>query len=292
MILVTGATGTVGSQVVRALIERGQELRVLARDPERARGLFGDAVELAPGDFADPPSIRAALAGVTELFLSCADDPRRVGWESDTIDAAVTAGVSRIVKLSSLVAEPGAPVAFWDWHGRVEQHLREAEVNAVFLRSSFFMSNLLSAAEQVAREGRLYAPAGKARIAMIDPRDVGEAAATVLTESGHDGKTLVLTGPEALTYAQVAGELSAATGRDIAFIDVPDEDAKQGMVQVGLPIFVAEQIVRIHAMARQGVAEQCTPTVEALIGTAPRPFARFARDHAHEFAPSAVEEVR
>lgn len=292
MILVTGATGTVGSQVVRALIERGQELRVLARDPERARGLFGDAVELAPGDFADPPSIRAALAGVTELFLSCADDPRRVGWESDTIDAAVTAGVSRIVKLSSLVAEPGAPVAFWDWHGRVEQHLREAEVNAVFLRSSFFMSNLLSAAEQVAREGRLYAPAGKARIAMIDPRDVGEAAATVLTESGHDGKTLVLTGPEALTYAQVAGELSAATGRDIAFIDVPDEDAKQGMVEAGLPIFVAEQIVRIHAMARQGVAEQCTPTVEALIGTAPRPFARFARDHAHEFAPSAVEAVR
>jgi uncharacterized protein YbjT (DUF2867 family) len=292
VILVTGATGTVGSRVVRALIERGHQVRALARDPERARGLFGDAVELAPGDFADPPSIRAALAGVTELFLSCADDPRRVGWESDTIDAAVSAGVSRIVKLSSLVAEPGAPVAFWDWHGRVEQHLREAEVNAVFLRSSFFMSNLLSAAEQVAREDRLYAPAGKARIAMIDPRDVGEAAATVLTESGHDGKTLVLTGPEALTYAQVAGELSAATGRDIAFIDVPDEDAKQGMVEAGLPIFVAEQIVRIHAMARQGVAEQCTPTVEALIGTAPRPFARFARDHAHAFTPSAVEAVR
>ena len=125
MILVTGATGIAGSQVVRALLEQRQDVRAFVRDPDKARGLFGDAADLAPGDFADPRSLRAALDGADVLFLSGADDPRRVEWETAAIDAAAEAGVRRIVKLSSIVAEPGAPVAFWDWHGRIEQHLRE-----------------------------------------------------------------------------------------------------------------------------------------------------------------------
>ena len=126
MILVTGATGTAGSEVVRALIERGRAVRVLARDPVRARDLFGPAVEVVSGDFDDALSVRAALVGAEQLFLSCADDPRRVAWESAAIDAAAASGVRRIVKLSSIGAEPGSPVAFWDWHGRVERHLRES----------------------------------------------------------------------------------------------------------------------------------------------------------------------
>src|SRR5215212_7987673 len=117
MILVTGATGIAGSQVVRALLGRNEEVRVFARDGERARGLFGAACEIAVGDFADAHSLGAALAGVDALFLSGADNPCRVAWETAAIDAAVAAGVERIVKLSSIMAAPGAPVAFWDWHG-------------------------------------------------------------------------------------------------------------------------------------------------------------------------------
>lgn len=292
MILVTGATGTAGSQVVRALSEQSQDVRVFVRDPDKAESLFGDAVELAPGDFTDPRSIQAALEGATEVFLSGPDDPRRVEWETTAIDAAAAAGVRRIVKLSSIVAKPGAPVAFWDWHGRIEQHLSESGVPAVVLRSSFYMSNLLAAAEQVAHEGRLYAPAATARIAMIDPRDVGAAAAAVLTTPGHDGRTYVLTGPNAITYAQVAADLSAATARSVDFVDVPDEGAKQGMIQTGLPAFVADQIVKVFALARQGVAGQVTATVQSLTGTPPRPFASFARHHAALFAPVAVGAAR
>ena len=124
------------------------------------------------------------------------------------------------------------------------------------LRSNAFMSNVLAAAEPVAHEGRLYAPAGEARIAMIDPRDVGAAAAAVLSTPGHDGQTYVLTGPEAITYAQVAAELSAATGRQVEFIDVPDEGAKQGLIEAGLPDFVAEQVVEVFAMLRLGAASR------------------------------------
>src|SRR5215217_1603688 len=133
MILVTGATGQTGSYVVRSLLARGTSVRVFVRDAERARSLFGDAVDVAPGDFADPPSLRAALDGADALFLSGADDPRRKMWEIDAIDAAAAAGIGRLVRLSALPAAPGAPVAFWDWHGRIDDHLRRSGVRATVL---------------------------------------------------------------------------------------------------------------------------------------------------------------
>jgi uncharacterized protein YbjT (DUF2867 family) len=292
MILITGATGKAGSEVVRAVRERGGRVRAFVRDPEKAREMFGHGVELAIGDFADAGSVRAALDGVDEVFLSCADDPRRVEWETSAIRAAAAAGVRRIVKLSVATAEPGSPVAFWDWHGRVEQHLRASGVPWVILGASWFMTNLLAAAEQVARTGRLYAPAGEARIAMIDPRDVGAAAGAVLGSAEHDGRSYVLTGPEAVTYPQIAAELSAATAGRVEVVDVSDEAARHGMIEEGLPEFAAEQVVKVFAMLRQGVAERVTATVESLTGAAARDFGAFARDHAHLFASTRVAAVR
>jgi uncharacterized protein YbjT (DUF2867 family) len=284
MILVTGATGNAGAQVVRALRARGARVRAFVRDAEKARQLLGDEVELAVGDFADSASVRTATEGVDAMLLSCADDPRRVEWETSAIDAAAAAGM-RIVKLSTIGAAPGAPVAFWDWHGRVEEHLRRSGVPAVILQSSFYMSNLLAAAEQVASEARLYAPAGDAKVAMIDPRDVGAAAAAALTGAGEDGQTYVITGPDAITWDQIGAELSAATVRGVEFVDLSDEAARQGLIAAGLPEFVAEQLVTIFGQLRQGIAEQVTEGVYALTGSRPRSFAEFARDHAHMFEP-------
>jgi uncharacterized protein YbjT (DUF2867 family) len=288
MIVVTGATGQAGSEVTRALAGRGARVRAFVRDPGKARYKLGENVELAIGDLADPRSVRAALEGADALFLSCADDPRRVGWETSAIDAAVAAGVRRIVKLSAVGAEPGSPVAFWDWHGQVEQHLRASATGWVILRSNWYMSNLLASTAQVAGEGRLYAPAGQARIAMIDPGDVGAAAAVALSRPGHEGRTYLVTGPEAITFTQVAAGLSAATARRIEFIDIPGENARQAMIHSGMPAFAAEQIIKMFGRLRQGAAQQVTTTVQALTGSAPRDFASFARDHAYLFAPPAV----
>jgi uncharacterized protein YbjT (DUF2867 family) len=285
MIVVTGATGIAGLQVVHALTEQGEEVRAFVRDAERAREVLGDAPELAVGDFADAASLRAALDGAEALFLSCSDDPRRVEWETGAIDAAAAAGVRRIVKLSSQAAEPGGAVAFWEWHWQVERHLRRSGVPAVILRSSFFLSNLLASAATVAEQGVLAAPAGGARIAMIDPRDVGACAAAVLTTDGHDGRTYVITGPEAITYARIADELSAATGRRVEFVDVPEGAALHAMLQAGMPAFVALQIAAIFAEAREGAAEQVTETVASLTGRAPHGVADFIRSTALQFAP-------
>src|SRR5919201_609118 len=256
MILVTGATGNAGSQVVQGLRARGVSVRAFVRDAEKARRLFDDEVELAVGDFADRSSLRSALDGVEAMLLSCADDPRRVEWETSAIDAAASAGVGRIVKLSTIGAAPEAPVAFWDWHGRVEEHLRSSGIPAVILQSSFYMSNLLAAHEQVANDGRLYAPAGGARVAMVDPRDVGAAAAAALAGAGEESQTYVITGPRAITWSQIAAQLSSVTGREVEFVDVPDEGARQGLIAAGLPEFVAEQLITIFRQLREGGAGQ------------------------------------
>jgi uncharacterized protein YbjT (DUF2867 family) len=120
---------------------------------------------------------------------------------------------------------------------------------------------------------------------MIDPRDVGAAAAVVLTSEGHDGATYVLTGSEAVTYAQVASELSAATGREVEFVGIPDEDATRAMVQAGLPEFAARQVVSVFAAARRGALEHVTTTVESLTGRPARRLASFVSDHAQLFSP-------
>jgi uncharacterized protein YbjT (DUF2867 family) len=288
MILVTGATGQTGSHVVRSLLARGTSVRVFVRDAERARSLFGDAVDVAPGDFAYPPSLRAALDGADALFLSGADDPRRVVWETDAIDTAAAAGIGRIVRLSALPAAPGAPVAFWDWHGRIDDHLRRSGVPATVLGAGFYASNLLGAADGVAFDDRLYAPAGNARVAVIDPRDVGDVGAAVLTTPGHDGATYALTGPEAVSHAEVAAHLSAALGRRIDFVDVHDDAAQQAMVDAGLPSEVAEQVVAIYAQIRRGALARTTSAVRDLTGRPPRGVAAFLRDHLGAFQPAAA----
>lgn len=283
MILVTGATGNVGSHIVRGLSDRGAPVRAFVRDLDAARRKLGDGLDLVSGDFSNPSSIRRAVDGVEQVLLSVPNSPRQVEHEVNVIDVAAAAGVRRIVKLSTIGAEIGSRLAFWDWHARGEQHLRASEVPAVILRSNLYMSNLLGSADQVRRDGRLYAPADRARVGMIDPLDTAAVAAAILTGRGHDGQTYVLTGPEAITFEDVASWLSAATGRQVEFVNVPDEAARAGLVAAGMPDWFAENLVIVFEMLRKGAAERLTDTVERLIGRQPRSFAEFAREHAQFF---------
>jgi uncharacterized protein YbjT (DUF2867 family) len=291
-ILVTGATGNIGSKVVSELQKQNVLVRAFVRESNKAKAMLGEKVELAVGDFADVSSVQRALENVDSVFLACSNDPRQVDYETNLIDAAVASGVRRIVKLSALGAEIGSPVAFWDWHGKIEQHLKKVAPSAVILQPSFSMTNLFAAAEGICHQGMLFAPAEGARISMIDPRDVAAAAAVALTGNGHDGQTYVLTGSEAITYEQVAKELSAATGQHILFVAVPDEAAKQAMVASGLPEFVVEQITAVFGALRRGAYNQTSKAVYTLTGYAPRSFAQFAHDQARFFQPVAPTDLQ
>ncbi len=286
-ILVSGATGNVGSRVVHELRGRGVPVRAFVRDRDKAAGMLGDDVELAVGDFGDAGSLRAALDGVDGVFLACSNQPQQVEHENRVIDAAAEAGVRRIVKLSALGTEVGSPVAFWDWHARIENHLRASGVPFVILRPMFGMANLLASAEAVQYTGKLFAPAGDAGISMIHPQDVAAVASVTMTEDGHEGKLYTLTGPEAITFGQVAGYLWTALGREVEYVNVPDEAAMQGMVEQGLPELVTGQIVTVFGVLRSGAQEWTTGTVRTLTGRDPIGFAEFAREHAPLFGKAA-----
>jgi uncharacterized protein YbjT (DUF2867 family) len=290
-VLVTGATGNVGAHVVRALGERGVRARAFVRDPDKAARVLGREVELAVGDFDDPTSMHRALDGVESLFLTSADGPRKVADETRMIDAAVEAGAVRIVKLSVNGAAVDSPVGIWRWHGEIEEHLRAAAPTAAtVLGANFFMTNLFAMAEAVRQTGCLFLPAGDAKVAMIDPADVGAAAAAVLADDAHDEPSYTLTGPEAITFSAVAERLSAATGGTVTFRDVSDDQAMAGLVQSGAPAWLAAEMVAMFGELRRGAAARVTEAVRDLTGRSPRSFAEFARDVAPAFSPSPSRE--
>ena len=287
-VLVTGATGNVGSAAVRELGRRGTAVRAFVRDRAKAAAILGEDVALAVGDLEDPASIRRALDGVDAVFLACGNVPGQVRCETRAIDAAAAAGVGRIVKLSAHGAQVGSPLAFWDWQGRIEQHLAQSGVPAAVLLPTSYMTNLLASAEAIAQTGKLFAAAAGARVAMIDPRDVAAVAAAALTEAGHDGRTYVLTGPEALTYDEIATALSAVGERTVEFVHVPDEVMREGVLQGGTPEFIADFLVGLFGALRAGAHAVPTDTVRAITGRRPHTIAEFARDHAVAFGGTAI----
>lgn len=258
-------------------------VRAFVRDLDRAAEALGDGVELAAGDFTDPTSIRTALDGVQRVFLCSPNHPHQVEHETNVIDAAVGAGVRRLVKLGANGANLGSPLQFWDAHARIERHLRVSGLPSVVLHPSTYTSNLLAAAETIKLTGRLFAPAGEARMPLIDPRDVAAVAAVVLTEDGHEGRTYPLTGPEAVTYDQVAEQLSVAIGRSITYVDVPDPAAREAMTHAGLPEWLADQLVILWGELRRDAAATTTDVVRVLTGREPRTVADFGRDFAAAF---------
>jgi uncharacterized protein YbjT (DUF2867 family) len=287
-VLVTGATGTIGSALVPLLTARGVKVSALVRDPSRAESIHGDNVSIQAGDFADPASLRAAVEGVDSVFLACGNVPDQVAYECAAIDEAARAGVRRIVKLSARGAAADAPVVYWRWHRQIERHLAASRIPAVVLRPSFLMTNFLGAADQVRDRGMLFAPAALAKISMIHPADVAEVAAVTLTSEDHSGQTYVLTGPEAISYAQVAAQLSDATGQSVGYANIPPEAAGPALMQAGLPQFAAEAFMAVFAALRQGAQATTTDTMHALTGRAPRSFADFAREYASAFRAGAV----
>jgi uncharacterized protein YbjT (DUF2867 family) len=290
-ILVTGATGTVGAAVVERLGARGARTRAFVRDPERARARLGDDVELVVGDLGDPDSIRTALRGVDTVFLACGNVPDQVPHELSVIEAASGSGVGRLVKLSARGADARASNAYWRAHAQIESRLETSDIPSVVLRPSFLMSNLFAAAEHIRGADTLMAPAGSARIAMVDPADVAEVAALALTDTAVRPGGLVLTGPGAIGYQEVAGELSAVLGRRVSYVDVPPGAMLQGLVAAGVPEGPATEVVAVFGALRAGDPTSATGTVADLTGRPAGSFADFARRHASVFDPSAASRT-
>jgi len=193
-ILVTGATGNVGANVVRDLVAHGVPVRAFVRDRDKALPMLGDRTDLLVGDLADTDAIHRAVQGVDRVFLACGNVPGQVQYERAVIDAAKDAGVTRVVKLSSPRPALDSPLVFDRWHAEIERHLVRSGLRSVMLRPRTYMTNVLGYAEGIAQTGRIFAPAGAARISFIDPRDVAAAAAAALTADEPLSEIYTLTG--------------------------------------------------------------------------------------------------
>jgi uncharacterized protein YbjT (DUF2867 family) len=270
MILVTGATGKVGRELVRELEAAGAPFRVGARSPESApRGavLF---------DYDRPETFRPALAGIDRLFLLTSRGTER---EAPAVDAARTAGVRRIVKLSVWGAEEDAFV-FGRAHRAIERHIEDSGIGWTFLRPNGFMQNFSEFKSSGIRRGEIADATGDGAWSIVDARDVGAVAARALMERGHEGRAFKLSGPESLTQAQMTDVISEAAGRPVRYRDLDDAEYKAAEMAAGVPEVYADALVDLNVYYRRGAAADVTEDVAAVLGRPPGTFRRFALDHA------------
>ena len=283
MILIVGATGLVGSAMLRQLTAHGVPVRALVRSAEKAATLAGPGVETMIGDLEQPSSLDAALDGVTRALLISPLHPRQVEWQGNFVEAARRAGGVHIIKLSGLGTAPDSPLRSGRWHSQTERHIAEAGLPFTCLHPPFFMQNLLRSASAIAAQGVLVAAMQVGKVAMVDARDVAAVAVAALTADGHVGKSYTITGPEALSFQEVAQKLAAAMGRPVTYQDVPLAAVRQGMVATGLPAWLVEVRMEFATALRDGYAAAVTDTVQAVTGQPARTFDAFAHEHAALF---------
>jgi len=288
MILVTGATGNVGTEVVKKLAEGKHPVRAFVRNRTQAREITFRGVEIIEGDFTKPKTFARALDGVESLFLLTPSSADAEQQQCSFVDAAKGGKVKHIVKLSQLGASTNAPGRFQRYHGAVEQYILKSRIPCTFLRPNLFMQGLLNFRQTIASQGVFYAPVSHARISVIDVRDIGAVAAKALTEPKHDEKIYDLTGPEALTHAEMAEQLSQAVGKPIKHAEVLPVAMKETLLKSGLPQWQAEGVVEDYEHYRKGEAEQVTSAVKDVTGYEATYFAQFALDNSAKFAGKAA----
>lgn len=288
MILLTGATGTIGSELARLLSGRKNTFRAYVRNTKKARELNIPHMDIFEGDLEDTKALDRAMLGISRVFLLSSPDPRQVELQGNVVKAAKKAHLSLIVKQSALGADPDSPAALARWHWRTEEDIKKSGVPYCILRPMMFMQNLLMLAHDIGAEGLLRVPMGDGKVSLIDARDIARCAAKILTGEGHAGRTYELTGPEAISYARIAEILSEVCGRSITYVNVPLDEANREMIRNGLPKWLADDICKLYEIFATGRAERVTTAVTDITGTVAGDFRKFSRDYSGAFTREMV----
>lgn len=269
MILVIGGRSKIGSALLEELSERGVPVRALVRSAES--GDFPAGVQVVRGDLADPDSLASAMTGAEHVFLLCGPREDELALNRNAIDAANRAGVELLVRSSILGADPDSPATFIRDHGLCDAYLRDSDLSHAIVRRNMFMQNVPeSTIPSIGQDGVFYANAGRARISMVDTRDVAAVAAVLLTEPGHDGEVVEVTGPEALSYDDVAVKLSAVLGQRVSYVAASDSAMRQALSGFGIGAWMVSGLVELFRDYRRsdqhGYAAQITEAIPKLTG--------------------------
>ena len=278
-ILVTGATGKTAALVAAQLRAQGASVRALVRDPKKAEDLAGRGVELAVGDFETPASLEAALDGVGSVFLVTPPHPDASGMVDRFLAAATkSARKPRIVRLSAIKGSDHGPTDNTRTHGRADRAVQDSGLPYVILRPNYFMQNLFGSAASILSNGMMFQGTGEGRLGFIDVRDIADVATAALLDPQWDRGIYELTGPEALSYGDVAKLLGEALGREVKYVPVTPEQVRESILKLGWGEWSAGIMADYSAAYAKGWGDFTTTFVEKIAGHPARSYATFLRE--------------
>jgi uncharacterized protein YbjT (DUF2867 family) len=279
-VLVTGATGNTGSRLVPALRRAGVDVRAFVRDESKAQPLKDVGAEIVVGDLDQPATIRPAVEGVDKIYLLTWNGPTQAQHVENVIQAAREAGNPYIVRHSMWGPERSRIIK---QGSQAEEAVKSSGLPWTLLEPTFFMQNTMMAAQTIASDGVIYWDMKDGKLGMIDLRDIVDVAVAVLTGTGHEGKSYILTGPAAISFNDVAATFSKVLHRDVKYVSVPGEASLDSMVGMGLPKWIAQGYGELMEGFSEGFANRTTDNVPELTGHPARSFEQFVRDHAQFF---------
>jgi uncharacterized protein YbjT (DUF2867 family) len=297
-VLVTGATGTVGSEVVKhlAALSPSTDYNIRAgvhskNKSDKLRQFENKGIEIIDLDFTNQETVAHALNNVDKVFIQTIPVPNIADISSNLINEAKKNDVKYIVKLSAMGAGSEPESTILRLHGEEEKIIEDSGIPYIFLRPPAFMQNFVTQLGHTIRtQNAFYVPAGDAKMSFIDARDIAAVTAAILTDNNNHGtsqqyknKTYDITGQDALSYGQVADILSNEVGKKISYIDISEDDARKGMKQVGVDDWSINIMIELFRIIRAGYGSETNTAVEHIIGRKPLPFAQFARDYAESF---------
>jgi uncharacterized protein YbjT (DUF2867 family) len=288
--LVTGASGLAGSAVIREFVRHGYPVRALVRSRARARAFEAfPTVELVEGDMARPATLEAALSGVDRVLLISSSDQEMAERQSSFIDVARKAEVRHVVKFSGLsAADVGTPFVFGSMHAEIERYLEGSGLSWTHLRPSQFMTEYLREVPTILAQGALFLPLEDAKLVPVDVGDIAKAAFALLTTPGHEAKIYAMSGPEALSMAEVAEQISGAIGKAVRYVGITREARRQALLAAGVPAFSVDALDVQAGERLKGTEATVHPETHAALGIPPTPFAEFARRNAGAFLGESV----
>ncbi len=280
-VLVTGATGNTGSGLIPALLNTGIKVRAFVRDEAKAQALKDAGAEIFIGDLDQPETIVPAVAGVDKIYLLTWNGPTQAEQVQNVLKAAKQAGNPHIVRHSMWGSEKSRII---QQGNQAEKSVMSSGLPWTLLKPTFFMQNTMMAMQTIADDGVIYWDVGDGKIGMIDVLDIVDVAAAVLTGSGHEGKSYILTGPEAISFYDVAATFSQVLGKNVRYVSVPHEASLKSMVSMGIPEWIARGYGELMEGFSEGFASSTTDHVATLSGHPARSFVQFVRSYAQVFA--------
>jgi uncharacterized protein YbjT (DUF2867 family) len=287
MILITGASGSVGKVVLQEAVRKESKIRAMYRSKEEA-AKAPSGCEAVLADYSDKQSLRKALDGVSAVFVVCSPIPQLVELESNVLNACKESGVKHVV-LNSALGAGDYGKSFPSWHRKVEDKLKATGMSYTILRPNGFLQNIVTYnAPSIRTQGAFYAAMGDAKVSYLDVGDIAVVAVKALQAGAHAGKTYELHGPEAISNQELAKRISKITGRTVSFVDIPESAQREAMLGLGMPEWQVTALLDLQQYYKQGDGAKTDGLLQELIGRAPVTLDQYLAANAREFRDQAA----